>query len=168
MTSPLQALSTALYRYFDEAGHLLYVGISHDPDMREDQHRNRRWYSLAAERTVTWYPNRAAALKAETEAIGIERPEHNNLHNWETVAFPCKHWPSLRDLRSGKSLELTRLMRAEITEGRWLPGQKLPRQAALAEAVDLNVDAGIRATKALWKEGLLERPHGPVGFFVAA
>lgn len=159
---------TALYRYFDADGRLLYVGISHDPNMREDQHRGTRWHPLAVRRTEAWHPTRRAALAAETQAIRAEKPEYNNLHNWETVSFPCKHWPSLRDLRSGKSQGLTALVRDEITEGRWLPGQKLPRQAALAAAVGLNADSGIRATKTLLGEGLLSRPHGPVGFFVAA
>lgn len=46
-------------------------------------------------------------------------------------------------------------------------GQKLPQQEALASSVGLNVDCGIRATKTLWAEGLLDKPNGPMGFFVS-
>ncbi|MGW9371155.1 GntR family transcriptional regulator [Streptomyces xanthophaeus] len=156
---------TGLYRHYSADGELLYVGIAYDPDLRLEQHY---WRRESARHTVNWFDRRRDALEAESKAIADERPRYNLQHNWEPVPFPCPAWPRLTDMRSGKSQALAALLRGEIASGRWRPGQKLPRQAALAESVGLNVDCGIRATKILWNEGLLTRPNGPMGFFVAA
>ena len=44
---------TALYRFFDEAGTLLYVGISNDPDVRWSYHaRQKDWWPKVRSRTI--------------------------------------------------------------------------------------------------------------------
>ncbi|MFG3510223.1 GntR family transcriptional regulator [Streptomyces sp. NPDC047821] len=162
---PARAGRTALYRHYAADGELLYIGISQDPEVRWEQHH---WWKqgLSARQTLEWFELRSQALAAEAEAIAIERPAYNQQHNWQAVPFPCSHWPRLTDLPSGKSRRLSDLMREEIESGRWLPGQKLPRQDSLAAAVGLNVGCGIRATNILWTEGLITKPRGPMGFFV--
>lgn len=69
---------TALYRFFNVGGDLLYVGISFDPDARLLQHAaDKPWMDYAALRTVEWLPNRAEALRREAEVIFLEQPRYN-------------------------------------------------------------------------------------------
>jgi len=73
-----EAVETALYRHFDTAGALLYVGISVNPLQRTGQHLVRApWVREVRTITVEWHPSRPAALAAELTAIRSERPRHN-------------------------------------------------------------------------------------------
>lgn len=66
---------TALYKYFDDAGRLLYIGITGDLANREQGHiGSSRWMELTASSTVQRYPSREDALKVEREAIEAEHP----------------------------------------------------------------------------------------------
>lgn len=132
---PAHAGRTALYRHYAADGALLYIGISHDPEVRWEQHY---WWKQgdSARQTVEWFELRHEALAAEAAAIAAEKPKYNRHHNWDPVPFPCTHWPRLTDLRSGKSQRLAALMREEIQAGRWLPARSChsrrhsPRQSA--------------------------------------
>lgn len=73
---------TALYRHFDAAGTLLYVGISHSAVQRLQQHMNgSRWARDIASVQIAQYDSREAALAAERLAIINERPLWNVIHN---------------------------------------------------------------------------------------
>lgn len=70
--------STQLYRHYDEAGVLLYVGISWSAEERFREHRRgSRWASKIARMTVAYFPTRVAAAQAEAAAIRAERPLYN-------------------------------------------------------------------------------------------
>lgn len=76
----LKARPTALYRLYDQAGSLLYVGITCNLDERFKDHRNDKkkpWWPQVADKTVRWYDNRDAAEEAERYAIAMEDPLHN-------------------------------------------------------------------------------------------
>lgn len=76
------AQGCALYRYWDGAGNLLYVGISDNPDQRDEQHsRNSEWFQFAASSDVSWFTSRDAAHEAERSTIKAERPIFNKAHN---------------------------------------------------------------------------------------
>ena len=67
-----------LYRQFDAAGRLLYVGITSLPEDRERNHKARSpWGAEIATTTRQEFPNRRAALVAEGLAIFAENPAHN-------------------------------------------------------------------------------------------
>lgn len=69
---------TAVYRFHEEGGLLLYVGITNDPHVRWDAHeRGKSWWSAVATRTIEWFPTRREALAVEAEAIRTEAPRHN-------------------------------------------------------------------------------------------
>ena len=69
---------TALYRHYDEAGVLLYVGIADKPAMRAEQHKGRsKWWRFVAATTTEWLQSRAAAEAAERDAIAAEAPVFN-------------------------------------------------------------------------------------------
>ena len=69
---------TDLYRYYDAAGRLLYVGISFNAIARAIQHRaHKDWWVDVVRMEVEHLPTRADALEAEREAVRLERPLHN-------------------------------------------------------------------------------------------
>ena len=72
-----------VYRYFDEAGALLYVGVTNDPVTRENMHRkcarSWRWFQHAARRTLEWHESRSEAEASESRAISEERPAWNKV-----------------------------------------------------------------------------------------
>lgn len=71
-------MKTALYRHFDAAGRLLYVGISNDTLRRLCQHKDRsHWFHSISRVDVQWLDSRELALAAEAMAIRTEKPEHN-------------------------------------------------------------------------------------------
>lgn len=71
---------TALYRFYDQADRLLYVGITGDPDVRWKTHARDRaetWWPLVVEKAVEWFERRIDAAGAEIAAIASEDPLHN-------------------------------------------------------------------------------------------
>lgn len=67
-----------VYRLYDRLGVLLYVGVTCRGAQRLHEHAMaKNWWGSVAR--VTWdvYPSRAAALRAETQAIWAEVPIHN-------------------------------------------------------------------------------------------
>lgn len=78
----LPRVRTGLYRFFDEAGELLYVGISGDPELRRTQHsKDKSWWPDVMDSTVEWFNNRDVALDREAAAIRREGPKYNVQHN---------------------------------------------------------------------------------------
>lgn len=73
---------TALYRLFNAAGTLLYIGISVNPDVRWRVHaREKSWWAEVSERTVEWFETRKAAEAAEVAAVAAELPGYNVEHS---------------------------------------------------------------------------------------
>jgi excinuclease UvrABC nuclease subunit len=69
---------TSLYRCYDRAHRLLYVGISYNAFKRLRAHkRNTAWAAKAKLITIRHYQTRAAAARAEARAVLLERPRHN-------------------------------------------------------------------------------------------
>jgi predicted GIY-YIG superfamily endonuclease len=84
-TQPTPAISspvaTQLYRHFDQAGRLLYIGISVSVMNRLAQHRqDSNWFPLIATVAVVHFPSRREAEDAERNAIREERPIYNIIH----------------------------------------------------------------------------------------
>jgi predicted GIY-YIG superfamily endonuclease len=72
----------ALYRFFDDADQLLYVGLTVNlPTRLRDHHRDKAWWRDVVRMTATWYPTRADVTEAERLAIIDEKPLHNIQHN---------------------------------------------------------------------------------------
>ncbi len=66
-----------LYRHYNAAGELLYVGISLNVLTRTSSHRYREWFSELARIEVEHYPTRGDAMEAELKAIREESPLFN-------------------------------------------------------------------------------------------
>lgn len=80
-----------LYRFFDTAGSLLYVGRTISPARRWREHeKNSPWFTAVAKVTRQVFATAAEVDQAERRAIATERPIHNialNPHA-STVAAP--------------------------------------------------------------------------------
>ena len=84
---------TDLYRYFDDEGRLLYVGISFSAFARAVQHKRESvWFPKATFMTVEQYSSRKAACKAEEKAIKSEHPMFN-------ITFSVKNTPKATRLQ---------------------------------------------------------------------
>lgn len=172
MPGPPHQGRTALYRLYGAEDQLLYVGISHDPDGRWEIHKplyaedSRR--PAVVRRTVEWLPSRAAAEKAEIEAIKTEKPIYNVAHNFEAAPFDPADWPSLtQTIVRHRSRRLADLIRTEIDGGRWKPGQRIPLPAELAAATGIGTAAAYSAMKILSDEDYVDRREvRALGYFV--
>ncbi|WP_331736953.1 GntR family transcriptional regulator (plasmid) [Streptomyces canus] len=158
---------TALYRYFDSDGELLYIGVSSDPDIRWKAHlyesRPGGWPKRAVRRTVEWHDSRPEALKAEEAAIKAERPRHNGTHNYDEARFDPARWPRLSPGR--RVAAVAELMRSEILDGRWAHGQRIPSLSVLGAAARVSARLVSQASVKLQGEGLLDFQPGR-GLFV--
>jgi hypothetical protein len=75
---PAAGRPTTLYRFYNDAGELLYVGITHRPQERFSHHRAfSSWWEVAATSRLERFPTRAEAENAERRAILTEVPVHN-------------------------------------------------------------------------------------------
>lgn len=86
MTDPAETEFTddetphALYRLYDDAGVLLYVGITWNLPQRMDGHSgDKGWWPQVARRTMIWYSSELDARIAEAIAIDTEKPLHNTI-----------------------------------------------------------------------------------------
>lgn len=71
----------ALYRFYDRAGELLYVGITRDPGARWSRHAaDKPWWHQVQRIAIEPMPDRAIALAAERDAIKAENPRYNIVH----------------------------------------------------------------------------------------
>ncbi|WP_329812792.1 GIY-YIG nuclease family protein, partial [Streptomyces sp. GSL17-113] len=68
-------LPAAVYRLYDDQGHLLYVGVTHDLEERYGAHRrNQLWWLDVVRSEHVWMPSRAEADAEEALAIEREKP----------------------------------------------------------------------------------------------
>lgn len=75
-------MQSALYRRYDQARRLLYVGVSDWPYDRAIGHgMNSLWVQFATSGTTEWFPTRQEAEAAEKLAIATELPLFNRYHS---------------------------------------------------------------------------------------
>lgn len=106
-TVPLQKRPHAVYRCYDQADALLYVGLAVDPRKRLRDHRRgqKQWTRHVARTAVEWFRCRNDAERVENSAIGSESPAANVHpgHNYGTGPLPrperIETWPSLLPAR---------------------------------------------------------------------
>lgn len=111
--------NASVYRFFDEAGALLYVGVSKSLPNRLMQHdRDKPWWRDVVRVEVEHFASRTEALEAEADAIMAEMPFWNIVHQplqevWErAIHFE----PKLRELER----QIVR-MRPDYGDPEWCP-----------------------------------------------
>jgi len=79
-----------LYRHYNDAGDLLYVGVSNNPYRRSQQHKRKsKWYTNVSKITLEWFDDRELACKAEAVAIFKEQPINNKAHKYGPGKKAC-------------------------------------------------------------------------------
>jgi predicted GIY-YIG superfamily endonuclease len=82
---------TKLYRYYDSAGVLLYVGISKNALQRLTEHEaGKSWQENIANVRIETFPDRDAAHTAERRAIAAENPTQNLIRYAANTAAQAK------------------------------------------------------------------------------
>lgn len=83
----------AVYRLYDSAGALLYVGVSVNPDRRVIAHAAKPWGADIAPELTTfaWYDSVGEAALAEMTAIVRECPRHNISGAHDVTAMPGRN-----------------------------------------------------------------------------
>jgi excisionase family DNA binding protein len=76
-----RAGETTLYRFFNERGRCIYIGITEDARRRFLTHRKTAWWREVADIEKEVFPTREAAAQAERAAIAAESPKYNVVHN---------------------------------------------------------------------------------------
>jgi predicted GIY-YIG superfamily endonuclease len=110
-----------LYRFFDDEGNLLYVGISNSWTQRFHQHeRSAAWFQFVASATFEKYPDRESVERAELIAIQTENPIHNKKHN-DNYESPMDHFNRLKSWtqyggEDDAHRNLVEAMRAELKQ----------------------------------------------------
>lgn len=105
----------ALYRFYDQDGSLLYVGIAENPRTRQKQHaRQAHWWPEVdqSRTTVEWHEDRILASAAETAAIIGENPRYNIVGSPRRT-FPKR--PRLTEINGHRAMSITEL-RAHVGE----------------------------------------------------
>ena len=110
---------TSVYRYYDQLGILIYVGITSRGVARNIEHnKSKVWWKYVARQSVQHFPTRAIALGVERRLIEKHRPPFNVQHNYGHAEVRAEYeefqrgWatdPSLADVDPRKRLMLTRL-----------------------------------------------------------
>jgi hypothetical protein len=130
---------TALYRLYNVAGRLLYVGISDEPLRRWRMHSREKWWWPEVQRfEITWH-GRLDAEKAEKLAIKSEGPLYNRTHSDEYYASLAAKWgkspkqkPDPIRSRKGRAAALGYKLRIRTLAA--LMRQGIPYEEAHAEA----------------------------------
>ncbi|MDT9689412.1 GIY-YIG nuclease family protein [Streptomyces sp. P9(2023)] len=139
---------TTLYRMYDEAGQLLYIGVTCNTAQRWDSHRALSpWWPLVASKKLTVYPDRRSALMAETAAIRAEAPAHNVSDNPRAgrrdvhLVLKGERAKALADLARAERLSISKFVMKLI-------------DAALADAAnDPDMDEALRRVRATAQKG---------------
>lgn len=70
---------TAVYRFYDNAGALIYVGITNNPSRRWALHAHEKpWWGDVTLREVEWFTTREEAEAVESQLIDSRRPKWNS------------------------------------------------------------------------------------------
>jgi predicted GIY-YIG superfamily endonuclease len=154
---------TALYRLYSDAGQLLYVGISSDPDVRFRKHSYWQiWWHHVARAEIEWLWTREAASAAEDEAIKFERPLYNSTYHlggeWRTR--PTAWYDATSDIA-----DLTVRLQAAIRDGQIKAGEKLLARQ-LGPQFGYSSSIADSAMSGIVSSGLLKRHKG--GYLIAA
>lgn len=110
--------ANTLYRAFDSAGALLYVGIAESwPDRFRGHKRTSEWFSQIATLTLEVHSSRDAARAAERAAIEAEHPAHNTVFAAAPRQAPKRHnRTAARSIRSSTFANANSLASGKLAE----------------------------------------------------
>lgn len=114
VSEPAIGEPTSVYKYFDKAGILIYVGITGSGALRNRQHNeSKEWWKFVRRQQVEHFKSRALAHEREVQLIERFKPPFNKQHNKDHAASRRFYLdmvegraPSLVQLQTKKSLSL--------------------------------------------------------------
>lgn len=145
----LANLPTALYRFYDNSGQLLYVGITHALERRWQAHKQTQlWWLDVARKEHVWLPNRAEAEAAELKAIQTEKPV------WDKSRTPTRGetWCDnpRRDPREERLVsEAAQKIGAGIQSGAFPAWSFLPTPKVLGQRLNVSIRAAVLGRRRL-------------------
>jgi predicted GIY-YIG superfamily endonuclease len=145
----LANLPTALYRFYDNSGQLLYVGITHALERRWQAHKqNQLWWLDVARKEHVWLPNRAEAEAAELKAIQTEKPV------WDKSRTPTRGetWCDnpRRDPREERLVsEAAQKIGTGIQSGAFPAWSFLPTPKVLGQRLNVSIRAAVLGRRRL-------------------
>lgn len=139
---------TALYRFYDSAGRLLYVGITGNPEERWYEHQlTQYWWREVTRKELVWLETRVEARAAESAAIRMEKPLYDRSDR--RARLPEQE----RRARSAEYVtQAVQAIEQDIRAEVFPLGSVLPSRPLLADRYGLTIDA---VSSALWR---LHRP----------
>lgn len=148
--TPLLHRPTALYRFYDADGRLLYVGITFALKQRWRMHRQEKeWWPLVAANQVEWLPDRWQAMTAETAAIKAEKP----LFNIQDSLLPVAPLPEI-PAPASRTEEAVAALRKAARAKKTAEDRADAARAALAVAMTNAVHAGVKQSEVVSITGL--------------
>lgn len=128
-------LGPTVYRCFDSAGTLLYVGCTNALGRRLAEHQRRsRWFGEVS--TITVENHGTAAAQVERDAIRDERPQHN-------IANATVPTPTIRT----RDLIVKREALRAARHHRGVSQAELARQSGVSEALIGHAETGARGLR---------------------
>lgn len=154
----------ALYRFYDTADQLLYVGITSAPSSRWAHHRHfaeGTWWSSAVRKRVRWYATRAEAARAETDAIRREAPLWNvagapssnprlSIRRFSEATTGCEHDQCNADMM------IYQVIASEIAAGEPGVGEMVPPLRSVTARFGVSPRVARNAIAMLKEDGLIE------------
>jgi DNA-binding transcriptional regulator YhcF (GntR family)/predicted GIY-YIG superfamily endonuclease len=159
---------TALYRLYDSADQLLYIGIAKNPKARWRGHASSAsatWWPRVERKEVEWFPTREVADAAETAAINTERPLYNRAKA-QRRSVGWGHWgiraPEIDRAATHKdplSHQVARAIRSDIASEKIRPGDRMPTGRELFQRFGVTEATCNLALRRLADEGLCHQPR---------
>lgn len=147
---------TAVYRLYDEAGDLLYIGIANAPEYRWKMHKLEKWWwhEVARKEVAAWYDTRAEARAVERRDSLAERPRYDRY-------LPQNRLPDEERQARGKACEgkALRAIMEDIRSGAFPEMTSLPPERDLANRYGLARITFHGALVQAEKMGLLTSKH---------
>lgn len=154
--------ATSVYKYYDEFGTLLYVGITSRGMRRQREHnKDKPWWGYVASQLVEHFETREQALSRESSLIDAYRPPFNTQQNpgHESVRAAYLQFRDLPELDMSP-LDIVRdcgkqipLMVLEAVDGR----VRLATPLRFASVVPMLEGAGAKAIVGSTKCGAVNR-----------
>lgn len=151
---------TALYRHYDAAGRLAYVGITANLEARNNAHKvQSAWFGDVAFTKVEWLDCREHAAALERVAIQFEKPMHN-VANANVVQESAEE-ASAELLAEICAFAVRRGIAPATVTSRAVGNSRLYHRLASGKSCTLVIAAKVRAWMA--DETARSAPHYPVG-----
>jgi hypothetical protein len=108
------AAPTSVYKYFDEHGTLIYVGITKRSIGRQAEHTTKEWWPFVVQQEIEHYADRQTAATRESDLIRSFSPPFNKVHNRDHAAHRNNYLAMRRNMFTGTTAEAAKLIQKQL------------------------------------------------------